>query len=409
MGILRRYAAFRHLWVGQILSQFGNAVFLVMGLWEIQLRSPFLLSIAGLAITVPSLLTMVGGVIVDRAGPGRLMLATDLLRGLGVGIGLIAVIAGAPLVWVVIGCLAVDSLGNTLFNPAESVLLPRLVSDRDLEGANGLYAITATLANASGSAIGGAAIAAVGVTMVFGLDLGSFWLSACALWLTVRTVHDIRRRPIEPGPVFSRNTLRHSLEGFRDAPWLLSLLPWLAVWNFALAAAFTMLPAWSHRILHAGALGFGLLEAGWAAGTVIGGVLTASAARWPLRTVLTAGATTLGTLTGVFALVDGYAAAGLILLAAGGVNGVLTALVYTLIQRAIPESVRGRAFGLFLSLLTMAQPLGALAAGLLLNVLPLAWSWILGGLSAFAVARAMWKCVPVDWVPAERRERAAEN
>ncbi len=44
VGLLRRYPGSRWLWIGQMLSQLGNAVFLIMGLWEIQLRSPCLLA-----------------------------------------------------------------------------------------------------------------------------------------------------------------------------------------------------------------------------------------------------------------------------------------------------------------------------------------------------------------------------
>jgi cytochrome c biogenesis protein CcdA len=98
LGILLRYRGFRALWLGQLLSQFGNAVFLVMGLWEIQLRSPFLLSIAGLAMVLPSLLAAAGGVLVDRYEPGRLMLYTDILRGVAVVAGLAALLLPGALV-----------------------------------------------------------------------------------------------------------------------------------------------------------------------------------------------------------------------------------------------------------------------------------------------------------------------
>lgn len=66
---MKRYPGFRWLWIGQMLSQLGHAVFLIMGLWEIQLRSPFRLAVAGLVMVVPSLLAAVGGVLVDRTDP----------------------------------------------------------------------------------------------------------------------------------------------------------------------------------------------------------------------------------------------------------------------------------------------------------------------------------------------------
>ncbi len=41
MKLFSRYPGFRWLWTGQLLSQLGNAVFYILGLWEIQLKSPF--------------------------------------------------------------------------------------------------------------------------------------------------------------------------------------------------------------------------------------------------------------------------------------------------------------------------------------------------------------------------------
>src|SRR5579875_1373116 len=163
------------MFVGQLLSQFGNAVFLIMGLWEIQLRSPFLLSVAGLALSVPNLLAVLGGAVVDRYDPRRIMLWTDVLRGVAVGLGMLALVAHLSLVVVVIVLLAVNSLGSALFSPAELVVLPWLVDDRDLGQANGVYALTFQLSGAVGSFIGGAAIAAIGVQVIFGADLASFW------------------------------------------------------------------------------------------------------------------------------------------------------------------------------------------------------------------------------------------
>ena len=68
----------------------------------------------------------------------------------------------------------------------------------------------------------------------------------------------------------------------------------------------------------------------------------------------------------------------------------------TLMQRLIPEAVRGRAFGLMTTLMTVADPLGALAAGVFLHVLPLDWAWVLAALSGEWMAVAIWIAVPAD-------------
>ena len=428
MALLGRYPAFRWLWFGQLLSQFGNAIFMIMGLWEIELRSPFLLSIAGLAMMLPTLLMVVGGTIVDRHDPVRLMLGTDLVRGVAVGLGLLTLLLPGSLAWAVIGLLLVNSLGGTLFGPAEAVLLPRLVTDADLPGANGIYSITSLLSGAIGSAIGGAAIVAIGVRPIFGFDMASFWLSALALWLVLRTLGPsfrrvmadrlreapeagdfaVRSTAVEPSPPSAKESpdpstvpktlrspsllaqIREGLYGLKALSWLLRLVPLILVTNLAYNAGFTMLPYWSRHHLHATAFGFGMIDASWALGMVIGGLAVGRLSRWPLLRVLAVIGSAQGLMTLGFAFSHSVSLSATLLGLGGIANGMTNALIFTMLQRVIPERVRGRALGAFVSLLTVASPLGALVSGLALHVLPLSWSWDLGGVSILVLALIMW-------------------
>jgi DHA3 family macrolide efflux protein-like MFS transporter len=405
LNVLSRYPGFGWLWLGQLLSQIGNAVFLVVALWEIQLRSPFLLSIAGLATTVPTLLGAFGGVIVDSRHPGRLMLWTDILRTVAVVGGLACLVVPGTFSIVAIVLLGVDSLGNVLFGPAEAVVIPRLVADRDLPAANGVYSLTYQIANALGSAVGGASLAAVGLAVVFGFDAGSFALSALAILLMLRTLpRDPRTTlpgPLAPGPPVARQPavwqqMRSGWGGLRALPVVLPLLPVIVFTNFAFMAAFTMLPYWSRHVLHADAAWYGLVAAAWAAGTIGGSLAAVYAGRWPLRVASSALFAAQAVATGSFALVRAAPAAAGVLLAAGLANGAANALLITLIQRLVPDALRGRVFGLLMTVLGVANPLGTLMAGLLLHVLPLWWSWALSAGAGLALAGGLYLKVPAD-------------
>ncbi len=399
MGVLIRYEGFRWLWIGQLLSQLGNAVFLIMGLWEIQLRSPFLLSIAGLAMVVPSMLAVGGGVVVDRRDPRWLMLVTDAARGLAVALGIAALTIPGSLVVVVIALLGINSLGAALFGPAEGVLVPRLVADKDLPAANGVYSLTSQLASAVGSAVGGAAVVAIGVRVVFGLDMGSFWLSALAIALMMRTVA-ARPRALAHGRADGSGgllpQLRTGWQALQGLPAILTLMPLILLANFAYMAAFTMLPFWIRHQLHATALWYGLVDAGWAGGLVLGSLLAGSLSRRPIRvsTALMFGAQ--GLLVGLFTVAATPVLAAAVLFGSGIANGIANALLLTLIQRLVPESVRGRAFGLLMTLTALANPLGTLAAGVLLHVLPLWWAWTLSAVTGIALAVGVYATVPAD-------------
>ncbi len=400
MRLLHRYPGFRHVFWGQLASQFGNAVFLIMGLWEIQLRAPFLLAVAGLAMMVPSGLAIVGGALVDMHDPRRLMLWTDIVRGGAVGLGMLALLLHAPLVPVIIGLLAVNSLGSALFSPAEQVILPWLVEDRDLGQANGVYSLTFQLSGAVGSFIGGAAIAAIGIQVIFGVDLASFWLSGLAIWLMMRLVA-LRPRPTsdDRAKAGSQNilvVLKDGLRALSVMPWLLRLLPIIMLTNFAFAAAFTMFPYWCRHVLRVGSVGYGSVDAAWAVGLVAGSLLVGRFNGWSFRSVTVFLGTLMGVTILVFAATRAAVPAGGLLLLAGAANGVLNAIVVTIMQRLVPDDLRGRAFGAFAALLTLSQPAGALLSGVLLHVAPLWWPWAAAGAASLGLALIASRELPTE-------------
>lgn len=389
--------SFRWLWTGQLLSQFGNSVFLVMALWEIQLKDPVLLSLAGLAMMLPQLLAAVGGIVVDRMDAARLMLWTDVMRGAAVLLGLL-VLVGAPAwrPWIIIVLLAVNALGNALFGPAESVVMPRLVAESELPSANGLYSVTFQLSNAIGAAIGGAAIAAVGVSAVFGFDLGSFWFSALAILLMMRAVAgrfgSLGAKPAKespPAPGF-----REGWKAISGLRWFVILLPLILLGNFTGNGAFLVLPYWIHHHLHATATWYGIASASWAMGTVFGSLSGGVLGRFSLRKTVGVLGFAEGVLMLVFALAKGVPMASGAFLLAGAANGGLNVLLITLMQKAVPEEVRGRAFGLLMTVLNAASPLAAAVIGLTLTTVPVIIWYLASAFSACMLGVGLWMIMP---------------
>lgn len=393
MNVLRRYAGFRWMWIGQLFSQLGNAVFLVFGLWEIQLRHPILLSVAGLAMTVPSLLSLLGGVLVDSVDPRQLMLMTDAIRGVAVLVGLWLLVFHVSITWVVITLIGIESLGSAVFYPAESAMVPQMVEASHLVEANGLYSLTTQLSSAVGYALGGSALAAVGVGMIFGWDMTSYWLSAFAVVLMMRTVSRPPRGTLfQDEPTTGNGFVASLVEGwraFRAIPILLHSLPWIVLLNFSFSAGIIMLPFWVHHHLHVGVLWYGIIYGAWAGGMVLGSLLSGTLARVPLKIAfsLAFGAQS-ALLVGFAASPVAVLSAGLMLLAGMG-NGMGNALAMAWMQAIIPSALRGRVFGLIMTLFGIANPLGAVAAGLFLGILPMYWAWVLTAVSGLGFVVAL--------------------
>ena len=393
--------SFRWLWTGQLLSQFGSAVFLVMGLWEIQLKDPFLLSVAGLAMMLPQLVAAFGGVVVDRGDARKIMLLTDLVRGVAVLLGIMLLLVSPDWrPWIIISLLGINSLGTAFFGPAEGVILPTLVPNQDLPSANGLYSLTYQLSSAVGSGIGGAAIATVGVTLVFGFDLGSFWFSALAILLMMRLTGG-RRVNKSPSAISQARAGLGFREGWRALqgfPWFIALLPIVVLTNFTFGGAFILLPYWVHHHLLASATWYGLTSGGWAAGTVVGSLSTGWFSRFSVGKTVGVLGLVQAAMMGVFSMTHAAPVSAGALLVAGAGNGVINALMYTILQRAIPVEVRGRAFGVLVTVLGAANPLAALLAGLSLGVVPMVWWYIAAAITGASLGAALWLFVPKDLV-----------
>ena len=104
-----RPGPFKFLLAGQGLSQFGNTLLYVGGLWFLQTVSPWLLGVAGLVMAVPAAISYLGGGLADRIGARELMWRTDLVRGaviVGCAVGVI-VLPAAGVILVLLGLAAI--------------------------------------------------------------------------------------------------------------------------------------------------------------------------------------------------------------------------------------------------------------------------------------------------------------
>ncbi|PSR24870.1 MAG: MFS transporter [Sulfobacillus thermosulfidooxidans] len=391
-----RAVGFRWLWLGQLLSQFGNAVFLIMGFWVIQLKSPFLLGIAGLAMAIPQILAVIGGAVVDRYDAKHIMLLTDLLRGTAVAVGLV-IIALDPQAspYIIIAVIGVNALGTAFFGPAEAVVLPLLVPDQDLAAANGLYSLTSQMTSAIGAGIGGAAIATVGIFAVFGFDLVSFWFSALAIFIMIRY-----SRPLAPKHTASAETKR-PFAGFREGwkmittmRWFVTLLPLILLTNFTFAGGLILLPYWIHHDLHSTAFWYGLTDGAWSLGMMIGSLNAGWLSRFSLEKTISVSGILQGSVMVAFAFTHAPGV-DLVWLFIGGVcNGATNALIFTMLQRLIPEAIRGRTFGLLITIVTAATPLAVFLAGVSVSIIPTIWWYLAMAITDVAFGLSLWRVIP---------------
>jgi Na+/melibiose symporter-like transporter len=181
MKTLLRRRDVRLLLAGQTLSMVGDwMMFIVLGIWaKVLTGSNTAAGFVFFALTAASLLSPLGGLVVDRVRKKPLMVGTHLaLAGV---MSLLLLVHDASDIWIIYLVTVLYGLGGDFFAAARSSMLKAMLPDELLSEANGALQsvreglrIVAPLAGAAiFAAAGGAAVALV--------DAGTFVASACFL------------------------------------------------------------------------------------------------------------------------------------------------------------------------------------------------------------------------------------
>src|SRR5687767_14762652 len=136
-----RHREFRLLWTGQSISMVGDGIFFVALPWQVYELSnaPTALAVVGIAWTLPMVLALLAaGVASDRLDRRSVLIAGDVLRMAALG-GMAALsLAGVIELWHLLVLSVAYGIGEALFQPSFTALVPQVVPADDLLRANAL-------------------------------------------------------------------------------------------------------------------------------------------------------------------------------------------------------------------------------------------------------------------------------
>ncbi|QRP50390.1 MFS transporter [Amycolatopsis sp. FDAARGOS 1241] len=355
-------AAYRRLWWASAVDNVGDgAAAAAVPLLTVMIsRDPVLVSLVSASSYLPwLLLSLPTGALVDRSDRTALMWRSQALQAAIVTVVAVLIWLG----WIDIAALAVMGFGlsacEVVFATASLAVLPDLVPDALLHRAN---ANQYTIANAGRLFIGpplGSVLFGAGAALPFGVDAGSFALSAVLLAKLPRRP---RTRTVQP-PL--RAAVAEGVRWLAGHRLLRTLAGLLAVNTFCFQLGNVTLVLLATETLHVGGRGYGLLLAGAAVGSVLGGVVNA-------RVLAKIGAlpallTSLIANVVIFVLI-GAGPNAVVLGALLGCNGFATTLgsvvTVSLRQQVVPAQLRGRVHSVYRMLGWGLMPLGSLAGGL---------------------------------------------
>src|SRR5215212_3259040 len=134
IGILRplRVRDFRFLWAGMSVSLIGDGIYLVTIALQVYSMSdsPSALALVGLAWTAPMVVVLLlSGVLSDRLERRRLLIVADGVRCVAIGSMGVLTLVGSIRLWHLVALAAVYGVGEAIFYPAFSTLVPDLVPE----------------------------------------------------------------------------------------------------------------------------------------------------------------------------------------------------------------------------------------------------------------------------------------
>ncbi len=388
VGILRPLSIrdFAYLWTGTSVSLIGDGIYTLAIAWQVYSLSntPTALAMVGLAWTVPQvLLLLASGVLSDRIDRRLLMIAGDLIRLVAITtVGVLSLMDELSIPRL-IGLVVIYGVGQALFGPAFSSIIPSIVPADLLVEANSLGQFVRPLAaTLIGPLIGGLLVGSVGAGWAFIVDGVTFAFSALMI-LLMRVRRAEREGGDEPSPW---SQAKEGVRYVRSQTWLwaamigalVSLLCTWGPWE-------TLVPFVVKNDLHGTAADLGLVfGAGGVASVLaaivmgqIGGLprkaITVMYLSWALAMFVTAG----------FGVVQTIWQAMAVAFVAEGSITVLVIVWVTLLQRLVPSELLGRVSSLDWMISVGGVPLSFAIVGPLAGAIgasaTLVWAGVLGG------------------------------
>jgi MFS family permease len=269
LDLLRR-PDFRRVYLAVAASELGDALHYIALMW-------FAFDVGGaggviavrVADSVPALVFgLHGGVAADRFSRKRLMVGADLVRAAVLVPVAVAGLAGGLPLWGLVVASFVLEAATSYFAPAYGAIVPSLVDRVNVQRANAFVQATAQALSIGGWALAAAFLTFMPVSVFFAVNAASFLVSA-SLLAGLRHGREHDRQAETP-------QLRAGLAALRPRPLLAAGVAALGVAVTITSGSWIAgVPKLVRDTLHHGAGGFSLLMAGYAAGSIAGGILLA--------------------------------------------------------------------------------------------------------------------------------------
>ncbi|NDV69142.1 MFS transporter [Dysgonomonas sp. 25] len=372
---------FAIIWTGQLFSTLSSSVagYAVVFWLSLKTESAEVLAYAMIATLLPQIvLGLFTGVFVDRWNRKQVMIAADTFIALITGMLCLMFYFDMVAIWQIYILLALRSVGSAFHVPAMQASIPLLAPESQLMRVAGVNQMIQAISNIAGPALAALLISLLEMTYVLMFDiLGA--VIACVSLLFV-TIPNPERKTEE------RHVFREMKEGLkaifgqRGLGWLLTFDIIVLFFIIPVSALF---PLMTIKYFLGEAFHMSVVEIAWGVGTLLGGVIIGTSAMNRFDKIILIIIT--NSIIGLTFLFSGVLPqSGLMWFAIftgiGGLAGsIWNSSFVVILQTKIDNSVLGRAFSTYDSLILLPSIPGLLATGYIADVIGLSDAFVIAG------------------------------
>ncbi|WP_350352538.1 MFS transporter [Microbacterium sp. A8/3-1] len=396
---LKSSPAFARMWIGSTLAGIGGQLTIVTVMLHVfaLTQSTFAVSMIAVAGLLPMIFAgLYGGMLADAFDRRRVALIAATVTFAATGLLATLTWTGNETIWWLYVLSIVISAANSVGMATRTAIVPRLIPRNMLAAASALNGVAFGVTVMAGPAVAGVLVALTGYGWTYTIDVILMLSMFLGLWTlpALRPEGDI----VRPG-------LASLVDGWRFLRSASNIRMQYVIDIIAMTFGqpLVLFPALGTVILGGGAVTTGILTAAVAVGTFASSLLSGRVVhyRWHGRGIERAveayGASIL--LFGVVLLVGALSgsatehspdvalivAACVALALSGASDNVSSIYRNTMMQAAVPDTMRGRLQGVFIVVVTGGPRVGALYAGTLATVTALWFPPLLGGVLVIAL------------------------
>ena len=382
---------FSLLFAGNLVSQVGTTFYnfaigwFILTLTESPLQAGLYLAF-GAVLQV--LLVPFAGVFVDRFNKVRILVVTDLLRGLSVlaaGFVLFILQNDAAILGLLYAVTFILALNGAFFGPSATALKPEIVKDEELNQANSFFSFINSIQLIVGIIAAGIFYVTLGIEWIFIINGLSFLLSAISE-MFIKTPLKDKTKEIALSVASYFKDFKDGFSYLKDKTGLLQFMFMALLLNVSIGPFFSnVLPFLFNLELNRPPLHLSIVQVAFSLGMLAGGIVVGSLGnRIVIRSALRQGLSVNALMFLIFCLLVALVSNGRMgytlfyfsltfaMFAFAVANMWVNIPFNTGILRAVSPEIRGRVLALMGTISSGFVPLSMLISGALLEFLPVA-------------------------------------